>query len=443
MAMGLLGGFDDPKTLGLLGMAAPLLQAGGYSQTPVSLGQAMGVGLQGGVQGYQQGAQTQQVGKLRAFQMAQMEREARQQEARDAAYRSLLEGNTPMSPGMDAGPTIRNASMTMPSPVAGMNPQQIAMLQAMGPEQGMALLAQQQFAKPQGPIKLGANEELRDPNDPSRVLARGMSPDRTFKVGDTRVIEMGDKKITQEWDGRGWTKLADAPRSTEQRNVQTVTLADGIYALRPDGTRGEKIGDRPDRNEGEGREFTQERNIRSEYTTASKPFEELRQHWTRLNAAHQQKDGPGDIALVYSFMKMLDPTSVVREGEFATAQNAGGVPDQIMQMYNRALQGERLPDNVRDGFLQQGARQFDGIARNQVEVEQRYRQLAQANMLNPERTVPDLFGRIPRPDMSAPFQWGGVQTQPTRTATQPAAPAQRAAVPPGMPALPPGFEVVR
>lgn len=439
MAMGLLGGFDDPKTLGLLGMAAPLLQAGGYSQNPTSLGQALGAGLQGGVQGYQQGAQAQRAAKMSAMQMAEAERQAKQREAQEAAYQAYLQGNTPMTPGMGAGPTMQNASMAAPSPVAGMNPQQIALLRAMGPQQGMSILAQQQFGKPQGPIKLGANEELRDPNDPTRVLARGAQPDRTFKVGDTRVIEMGDRKVTQEWDGQKWSKLADAPRSTEARTVQTQIFDDGVYERSPSG-QWVKVGNRPDRNEGEGREFTQERNIRSEYTTASKPFEELRQHWTRLNAAHNQKDGPGDIALVYSFMKMLDPTSVVREGEFATAQNAGGVPDQVMQMYNRALQGERLPDTVRDGFLQQGARQFDGIARNQVEVEQRYRQLAQSNMLNPERTVPDLFGRIPRPDMSRPFQWGGVQTQPVRTADQP---PQRAAIPQGVPQPPPGFEVVR
>jgi hypothetical protein len=56
--------------------------------------------------------------------------------------------------------------------------------------------------------------------------------------------------------------------------------------------------------------------------------------------------GPASISIVYKFMKSLDPTSVVREGEFATATNAGGVPDAIMNGYNKLLKGERLPENV-------------------------------------------------------------------------------------------------
>jgi len=39
---------------------------------------------------------------------------------------------------------------------------------------------------------------------------------------------------------------------------------------------------------------------------------------------------------------MLDPGSVVRESEFATAQNAAGVPDQVRNMYNKVLSGTRL-----------------------------------------------------------------------------------------------------
>lgn len=56
--------------------------------------------------------------------------------------------------------------------------------------------------------------------------------------------------------------------------------------------------------------------------------------------------GPASISIVYKFMKSLDPTSVVREGEFATAANAGGVPDNIANIYNRLINGERLPESV-------------------------------------------------------------------------------------------------
>ena len=37
-------------------------------------------------------------------------------------------------------------------------------------------------------------------------------------------------------------------------------------------------------------------------------------------------DAAGDMALIFSYMKMLDPNSTVREGEYATAQDAGSIP---------------------------------------------------------------------------------------------------------------------
>ena len=54
------------------------------------------------------------------------------------------------------------------------------------------------------------------------------------------------------------------------------------------------------------------------------------------------KGGPASIALVFKFMKALDPTSVVRESEFATAQNSAGIPEGIRNIFNKLQTGERL-----------------------------------------------------------------------------------------------------
>lgn len=74
-----------------------------------------------------------------------------------------------------------------------------------------------------------------------------------------------------------------------------------------------------------------------------------------VNAFDNLKSTPanaaGDISFIYQYMKMLDPGSVVREGEFATAQNATGVPERISNAYNRALRGERLNPRQRQEFL--------------------------------------------------------------------------------------------
>ena len=61
--------------------------------------------------------------------------------------------------------------------------------------------------------------------------------------------------------------------------------------------------------------------------------------------------GQGDVALIFEFMKMLDPTSTVREGEFATAKETGGVPESIRNTYNQLLSGAFLQPKQREEFL--------------------------------------------------------------------------------------------
>lgn len=48
---------------------------------------------------------------------------------------------------------------------------------------------------------------------------------------------------------------------------------------------------------------------------------------------------------------MLDPGSVVRESEFATAQNAASVPERVRSSFNRVLSGEKLSPKQRKDFV--------------------------------------------------------------------------------------------
>jgi hypothetical protein len=58
----------------------------------------------------------------------------------------------------------------------------------------------------------------------------------------------------------------------------------------------------------------------------------------------------GDQAMIFSYMKLLDPSSTVREGEQATAKNARGIPDKLRTMYNRLITGESLTPAQRKDF---------------------------------------------------------------------------------------------
>ena len=62
--------------------------------------------------------------------------------------------------------------------------------------------------------------------------------------------------------------------------------------------------------------------------------------------------GQGDIAIVFSFMKMLDPNSVVREGEFQTAENATPRAVQFARAWNKFFNGGRFIEADRKKFLE-------------------------------------------------------------------------------------------
>ena len=96
-----------------------------------------------------------------------------------------------------------------------------------------------------------------------------------------------------------------------------------------------------------------------------------------------------DIALIFSFMKTLDPGSTVREGEFATAANAGGIPDRIVATYNKALKGEFLADDdQRNNFINTAKKSYFGLTTEAKSVADRYRSMAKDRGIPENLVVP-------------------------------------------------------
>ena len=51
-------------------------------------------------------------------------------------------------------------------------------------------------------------------------------------------------------------------------------------------------------------------------------------------------------------MKILDPGSTVREGEYASAEQTRGIPEAVVAQYNKAVSGRRLTAEQREKFDQ-------------------------------------------------------------------------------------------
>jgi hypothetical protein len=110
--------------------------------------------------------------------------------------------------------------------------------------------------------------------------------------------------------------------------------------------------------------------------------------YQRLENLAAASTGASDTALIFSFMKTLDPTSVVREGEFALAAQVGGADDRIITMFSKVDSGERLTPAQRQELVNAG-RVIYATAKDQYDmVTDQYSGIAQSYGLDPKRSLP-------------------------------------------------------
>jgi hypothetical protein len=106
--------------------------------------------------------------------------------------------------------------------------------------------------------------------------------------------------------------------------------------------------------------------------------------WERVQGSFQNPSAAGDLNLIFGYMKMLDPGSTVREGEFANAQNAGGIPDRVLAQYNKVREGTRLSENQRKDFFSQAKSVVAGQFKQQQKIDEAYKNQLKRGGIDPE-----------------------------------------------------------
>ena len=132
--------------------------------------------------------------------------------------------------------------------------------------------------------------------------------------------------------------------------------------------------------------FNQEEKIRKEYQGRTKVYGELGTTFSNIKSSADAKTGPGDIALITGFMKMLDPGSVVRETEFATARDTAGLYDRLLNTSQKLQSGQlfTLDSKQRQEYVNL-AKQYLDSAQKKAEQEKKDLGIVVKNYkLNPE-----------------------------------------------------------
>jgi hypothetical protein len=130
-------------------------------------------------------------------------------------------------------------------------------------------------------------------------------------------------------------------------------------------------------------------NIFTKFEPVVNNFQGIIDSFSRVEASISDPSAAGDLALIFNFMKILDPNSVVRESEFATAQNSASVPERIRALYNNVLEGERLSPKTRNDVSGRAKKLFESKERQFDKQRSDFQKIAVRNRIDPEDVLRD------------------------------------------------------
>ena len=189
-------------------------------------------------------------------------------------------------------------------------------------------------------------------------------------------------------NGRSWERRVaeTTPATVDTRGGERVVAQGENRGLTPAQQRAEERSQRV-----QDRQYRQDaRQLRKDFEGQAdvKNYEEVRSAYTRLQDLARSGTATDDTAIGFEFMKMLDPTSVVRESEYALVGQSQGITGQALVALQRLSTGQRLTPELRRNLVNTAGLVFRGRQARYNELVQQYRGYAQEDGIDPDRIVP-------------------------------------------------------
>lgn len=213
----------------------------------------------------------------------------------------------------------------------------------------------------EGPIKVGVEDTLIDPITMQPVR---QGTQKNPAPIETAAIVLGlDSKPRSQWTAQDRAAIDAQIQKTAQSGATNLGQKglDNTLKLRGD--------------------------FRSE--PIYKDFQAIDGAYRQINKSLDAGTAAGDLAASTKLMKLLDPTSVVRESELAMAMQATGKLDQLYNYANKIATGQFLSPKQK-GEFRTLATEFYNSAGEQYNLKRgEYADIAERNQLN----VPDVVGK--------------------------------------------------
>tara|TARA_R110000824_G_scaffold89660_2_gene219640 strand:+ start:1 stop:1692 length:1692 start_codon:yes stop_codon:yes gene_type:complete len=151
--------------------------------------------------------------------------------------------------------------------------------------------------------------------------------------------------------------------------------------------------------------FANESKLRLEYDKNTKKFKDSIFAYNSIVAGYKNslKDpasaGVNDIMIVRAFLLMIEPNSVVRESEFATAAKSQGMMQYTKNLIDKMKEGAILTQESRRRFFNAAMGYMTAVKRGFDLQNKRYGKIAEAHGLKPKNILVDVFAD--RPELQA------------------------------------------
>lgn len=135
--------------------------------------------------------------------------------------------------------------------------------------------------------------------------------------------------------------------------------------------------------------FKNEKSLRDEFRAnpVIKSADEMAGAFRLIDTAYKNPTPANDLAMATKYMKILDPTSVVRESELALALGSVGLIDKVYNYANLVATGEKLTPTQRKDFYESAKSINDAFQKQRGEFAGQYKGIARQYGLKPENVT--------------------------------------------------------
>lgn len=223
-----------------------------------------------------------------------------------------------------------------------------------------------------------------------------------INVSPTSPLNLNPMTTPGAFDSAGSTltagpDMAAAPVPVEE-NIDQLQERIGSIGLNARGDYMKNFGSTmPGGKKGGGsddKSFSQLQQLRTSYLTQSKDFSTIRSSYARLKSTAENPSPAGDLSMLFNYMKLLDPGSVVRESEFSNAETAAPLMTRLgldWQKMKDVWEGKRMTPSMRQDFLSQANNIYKESVKGQKNLIGEFKRVAEQSNLDPELAVIDLF----------------------------------------------------